>query len=68
MNQPFLLPPGFSKVQKATKEVQEVADEVQNYIMIFKKNQNYFNKNIKFTKAVFMYVIRKVIFLKFLVK
>ena len=28
-NLPFLLPPGFSKVQKATKEVQEVADEVK---------------------------------------
>jgi len=28
-NLPFLLPPGFSKVQKATKKVQEVADEVK---------------------------------------
>ena len=28
-NLPFLLPYGFSKVQKATKKVQEVADEVK---------------------------------------
>ena len=28
-NLPFLLPPGFSKVQNATQKVQEVAEEVK---------------------------------------
>ena len=28
-NLPFLLPPGYGKIQKATKKVQEVAEEVK---------------------------------------